>query len=331
MNFASSKSFRIVFLGIASILLILFVAYLGLGYYIYDLFTVVHPECGSVYMDGRRDFTPASFEGVYYPENTINVDAYLVSSFETVEFPAREDSNQISAWFVPAVEPSGRVVIVVHGADVCRRNTSVLLPGGMLANNGFDVLLIDLRNHGDSEVVGKGLTAGVTEYKDVLGAFDWLVSQGYAPGQIGVLGISLGSATSINAFGAEPQIAALWADSGFADIPTVLEDQLEMNGLPKLFSGAVLLVARLNGTSFDADVISPVISIQNHQGRPVTIVHGTDDEWVNVRSAYVLYEASGQAADLWIIADMRHVEAMFVYPEEYQARLIEFFDQALAK
>ena len=130
-------------------MLLALVAYFGIGYYIYDLFTTVHPRCGSVYMDGRREFTPSSFKGVYYPENNTDVQPYLVKNFETVEFPARGDGNTISGWFIPSTTPSDRVVIVVHGADVCRKNTTVLLSSGMLANNGFNVLSIDLRNHGD--------------------------------------------------------------------------------------------------------------------------------------------------------------------------------------
>lgn len=307
------------------------VVYYGIGYYIYDLFTATHPQCGSVYMDGRREFTPASFKGVYYPENDANVDAYLVDTFETVSFPARDDGNTISGWFVPSTTPSDRVVIVVHGADVCRRNTSVLLPSGMLANNGFNVLLIDLRNHGDSQVVSRRFTAGVTEYKDVLGAFDWLMAQGYQPEKIGVLGISMGGATVTNAFGEEPRLAALWEDSAFMDIPTVLEDQLQMNGMPLLFKNAVLTVAQLDGTNLNLEFLSPISEIKKTNGRPVAIVHGTEDEWVNVRAAYGLYEASNKSAELWIVEGTRHAEAMFVYPDEYRTRLVAFFEKALGK
>lgn len=322
---------RWIFWGAGGILLLAFTAYFGIGYYIYDLFTTVHPKCGSPYMDGRREFTPASFKGVYYDENNIDVTPYLVKNFETVEFPARTDGNTISGWFIPSVTPSDKVVIVVHGADVCRKNTSVLLPSGMLARNGFNVLNIDLRNHGDSQVVSKRFTAGVSEYKDVLGAFDWLRKKGYAAEKIGVLGISMGASTSINAFSEEPAIAALWADSAFADIPTVLDDQLNMNGMPLFFANAVLIVARLNGTNMDMDAISPIKSIQKLDGRPAMIVHGTKDEWVNVNSAYRLHDAAGKSAELWIIDGTRHVEGMFVYPNEYQKRLIAFFEKTLGK
>ncbi len=325
------KKSKWIFWGAGGTLLLAFIAYFGVGYYIYDLFTTVHPHCGSPYMDGRREFTPASFKGVYYEENNIDVTPYLVKNFETVEFPARDDGNTISAWFIPSTTPSDKVVIVVHGGDVCRQNTSVLLPSGMLANNGFNVLSIDLRNHGASQVVSKRFTAGVSEYKDVLGAFDWLRGKGYDAKNIGVVGISMGASSSMNAFGAEQQIAALWSDSAFADIPTVLDDQLTLNGMPLFFAKAVLVVARVNGTNMDMDAISPIRATQKFNGRAVMIVHGSKDEWVNVNSAYRLHDAAGKSAELWIIDGTRHVEGMFVHPEEYQKRLIAFFEKALGK
>lgn len=317
-------------IGGASVLLLALGAYFIFGYVIYDMVTVVHTHCESDYMEGRRDFTPANFKGIYdYPEINIDVTPYLMSTFETVSFPAREDGVNISAWLVSSETPTDRVVIVVHGGDVCRRNTSVLLPAGMLVNNGFDVLLIDLRNHGDSEVVTGRFTAGVTEYRDVLGAFDWLVAQGYEPEKIGLMGVSLGAATSVDAFGADPGIAALWADSSFADFSSVVDDQLALNGIPRFLKNAVFTAAWLDG--IDLEGVSPVVAITHQDGRPVMLVQGTADEWVNVEAAHRLYEASNQMAGLWIVEGTRHVEAMFVYPEEYTQSMIDFFNTALGE
>lgn len=312
------------------IVLVLVIAYFGFGYYMYNLMTVAHPNCESKYMDGRRDFTPSYFKGEYdYPEIDINVTPYLMDSYEDVTFTSREDNVRISGWFVPASTPSDKVIIVTHGGDVCKRNTSVLLPAGMLANNGFNVLLIDLRNHGASEVTSSRYTAGVEEYKDVLGAFDYLVAAGYAPAKIGLMGVSMGAATSLDAFGADTSIGAVWADSSFTDLPTVLEDQLAMYGLPNFMKYSVTIIANLQG--YDLNGISPIRSLQNNANRPVMIVQGTEDEWINVRSAEPLYQAAGENADIWIIDGTRHVEAMFVYPEEYQVKMVDFFNQALGE
>ncbi len=317
-------------IGFGIALLLAIGVYFALGYYIYSSMTAVHPNCASVYRDGRRDFTPSYFKGEYdYSEIEIDVTPYLMGSYEDVNFPSRGDNVNISGWFVPASTPSDKVVIVTHGGDVCKRNTSVLLPAGMLANNGFNVLLIDLRNHGSSDVVGERFTAGSEEYKDVLGAIDWLQSQGYDAREIGLMGVSMGAATSLNAFGADTSIAAIWADSSFTDIPAVLNDQLAMNGLPAFMKNAVLTVSKWDG--YDLNGISPIASVRNNANRPVMIVQGNQDEWISVAAAEPLYQAAGPNAELWIIEGTRHVEAMFLYPEEYQTRMVAFFENALGQ
>ena len=317
-------------IGLGGVLLLAVGIYFALGYYIYNLMTVSHPNCESVYMDGRRDFTPSYFKGEYdYEGINLDVTPYLMQSYEDVEFPSREDSVRISGWFVPASTPSDKTIIVTHGGDVCKRNTSVLLPAGMLANNGFNALLIDLRNHGASQVTGSRYTAGVEEYKDVLGAFDFLMKEGYAPEKIGLMGVSMGAATSLNAFGTDPSIGAIWADSSFTDLPTVLEDQLAMYSLPAFMKHSVLIIANLQG--YDLNGISPIGSVQNNANRPMYFVHGTQDEWISVAAAEPLYQASGTNAELWIIEGTRHVEAMFLYPKEYQTRMTSFFENALGQ
>ena len=69
------------------------------------------------------------------------------------------------------------MVVVVHGYTACRRDGWVLLAAGMLHRHGFAVLAIDLRNHGDSGRTGGRHTGGIRESADVLGAWDWLVTE----------------------------------------------------------------------------------------------------------------------------------------------------------
>ena len=96
-------------------------------------------------------------------------------------------------------------MILVHGLGGCKNAIDVLVPAGMLWRNGFSVLMIDLRNIGESDFVDGRSTAGNVEYQDVLGAWDWLIAdKGYRPEQVGIFGESLGGATALFAFAAEP-------------------------------------------------------------------------------------------------------------------------------
>jgi uncharacterized protein len=112
----------------------------------------------------------------------------------------------------------------VHGRNASKQNAiSGKLPqlAAELYAAGLAVLMIDLRGHGESE--GKRYTFGVHERRDVLGAVDFLLKHGFEPGQIGVLGISLGGAAVIRAALEEPAIGALVVESTFADINLLIE------------------------------------------------------------------------------------------------------------
>lgn len=103
--------------------------------------------------DGRPRFetvTPANlrFEigGVAH-----DFSRYEMPDFAEVRLPSRDPGIEIAAWFVSSTRGAGApAVILVHGLRASRHDPSVLVPAGMLHARGFAVLLIDLRDHGDS-------------------------------------------------------------------------------------------------------------------------------------------------------------------------------------
>ena len=121
----------------------------------------------------------------------------------------------------------------MHGLGGCKGAIDVLVPAGMLWRNGFNVLLIDLRVIGDSTFEDGRSTIGNVEYRDVLGAWDWLVNEkGFDPQRIGILANSLGGANANYAFTAEPRMAALFLQSTFGNLQQVIARKLARNGYP---------------------------------------------------------------------------------------------------
>ena len=166
-------------------------------------------------------------------------------AFEDVRFTAHGDGTEIAGWFIPSVR-SRRAVVLVHGKDANRtreldKDLGDDIPGEFpdlavaLSRNGFSVLMIDLRGHGQSGRARFGF--GRTERLDVRGAVDRLVARGFRPGRIGVLGISMGAATGIGATSEDDRIGALVADSSFAELASLVETHwTSVTHLPALFS-----------------------------------------------------------------------------------------------
>ena len=125
-------------------------------------------------------------------------------AFEDVAFTATDDVD-LKGWFIPAGRRSrGPTVLFVHGwlwnrmgnvagrVPFTDRDVDFLPPTKALHDAGFNVLLFDLSNHGES---GRRLplTFGPWEARDFVGAVRYLRTRPDVDGErIGVVGTSMG-------------------------------------------------------------------------------------------------------------------------------------------
>jgi uncharacterized protein len=318
------------------VLAVIVVLLLGAGYaaggaVVYNQLSLVKPRCENYSDPAWLANTPADFTAV--GTSDIDLSPYFMSTYETVSFPSRTDNVTISGWYMPvADEANAPTVILVHGLNDCRRSAYILMPAGMLNRADFNTLVIDLRNHGDSQIIDGRYAAGTMEYRDVLGAWDWLVNEkGFAPERIGLFGTSLGAATVLIALGEELRITAAWEDSSFADINVAVTAELERSGFPTFLSSAGIFMGRVI-SGRDISSKSPLAAMQNLDGRALFITHGTADERLSVQYAADLaaaIQAQGESVESWIVEGSDHVRAMFDQTAEYESRLITFFQQSL--
>ncbi len=252
-------------------------------------------------------------------------------AFESVTFPARVDATAISAWHIAARGTAGettRAIILVHGMGGCRTcefQGKVLEFAKAMNARGFAILMIDLRGHGMS---GPGrFTFGLLERRDVLGAVDYMLGRGFKPGRIGVLGISMGAASSIGAAAEEPAIGALVEDSGYSDLNPLLQVEFpRSSGLPLFFLPGTLAAARLIAGA-DISQAVPVRDIVKIAPRPVMVIHARGDALVPFGQAAELAGAAGVEA--WITPADGHARSYAASPAEYAARVGDFFDRSL--
>jgi uncharacterized protein len=309
---------------VAAVVLVL-AAYLGAGYVVYDKLSTVgapRPE--------EAANTPTRFTVSDSRWKTFDTTPFLMPRYQAVSFPSRGDHVPLAGWYVEN-RPGAPVVIVVHGIRESRHDGKVLTAAGMLARGGYNVLLFDLRNHGDSGRDGGRTSMGNREYRDVLGAWDWLIgSRHYSAGRIGVFAMSLGAGTSLTAFAQEPRLAALFADSPFANLEEIARSELARKHYPGVLWYSTVIVARAQGV--DLTEHEPADAIRRARGRPIFIVHGDADRRISVGQTRELEAlARSEHADLatWITRGVEHCGSEFVYTAGYEARLLGFFRRAL--
>ncbi len=315
--------------GVVLVAAFLLVAYLIASYVVYDTLSAVTGECHPE--DAAN--TPQHFTA-----NGIDAAVtarYAMPAPQDVEFHSRDPhipNLVLRAWWIPGRTPGGPTVILVHGVKSCRRDPNVLMPAGMLQGHGFGVLLMDMRDHGDSDDEDLRFAAGTEEYLDVLGAWDWLVAQGVPAPKIGILGMSFGSATTVIAGGEEPRVQAVWEDSSFADMGQAIRDYLTHEGYPTFLEPGGLAMAKVVAGD-DLTSKGPLLEIPNYAGRPLAIVHGAADTLLDPHDAEELRDAAlASGVDLrvfWLVPGMDHTRAVIEMPDAYEPRLVDFFTGTL--
>ena len=308
------------------IILLAGVGYIGIGLSLHGILTDISNGCRN------RSNRPDVFSDVtdYFDPANPDLTQYFMQEYETVTFESREAGLNLSGWYVPG-EADGPAVISVHGIGSCKYSVVNLTQAGMLNKAGYSVLVMDVRDAGDSDFEDGRSAIGNEEYLDVLGGFDWLQSEKmHTPDQIGILGNSLGAATALIAFSQEPDLAAAFVDSPFDNLPQIIREELSREGYPQFLYASGLIAARLRGD--DIAFNNPHNAIDNANGRPIFIVHGTGDTRIGVHHSEQLGQRGiDQGADVtvWIEDGFEHVKMVGQIPEEYERRLVSFFDQAL--
>jgi alpha-beta hydrolase superfamily lysophospholipase len=279
--------------------------------------------------------TPADFPGQWRADASLVIDStpYQYADFSDVVIDSTTPGLELRGWWSPPTMPDHGAVLIVHGRNACRGDPQVLVPAGMLHHAGFGVLLIDLRDNGQSDREDGHWAGGVDEWQDVDGAWRWLQSQGFDADEIGLMGVSMGTGAISLAMAREPAMAAAFLDSPWADLSSEAAFLAGTQGLPGWIVPGVLAMGQLiSGDELLG--LSPERGFRESlAGRPVVIVHGESDRIIDVEQGKRLAEAareSGSPVDLWLLPGVEHVQAVFVATAEYQDRLLTFFTQRLA-
>lgn len=243
--------------------------------------------------------------------------------FETVSFQSA-DGLRLSGWWMPHERPRG-VIVGSHGHG--GQKDELLGIGSRSWRAGYSVLLFDFRGRGESDPWPQTLISREVEDLQAAVAF----ARGRAPGaRVGLIGFSMGAAVALLAAAADPDVAAVVADSSFTSgrdavahgVRSVLRMAPEI-----LILAADEVVQRRHGYRFSS--ARPLDAVARIAPRPVLIIHGAADTTVPVEHAHRLYAAAGEPRELWVADGAEHCGAYFADRQTYCGRVVGFFDQYL--
>ncbi|MDF2724325.1 MAG: BAAT/acyl-CoA thioester hydrolase C-terminal domain protein [Paenibacillus sp.] len=246
-------------------------------------------------------------------------------AYEEIMFWSRDQAVQLHGWFLPAAAKPKMTIIFAHGYRDNRliKHVYTLHLAKALVKQGYNAILFDFRNCGESG--GTLTTIGLDEQQDVLGAIDWCKRHTKQP--IGLIGYSMGAATSLLAAAQSDDVAGVIADSPFSDLNRYLLDNLSVwSKLPKYpFSPLMVLAIRFIMRK-NPQLVKPIASLQRIYPRPVLFIHGDRDSAIPYSNSAAMYRRHSDAFSLWQVAGASHIGSYRLYPQEYTDRVIDFFD-----
>jgi fermentation-respiration switch protein FrsA (DUF1100 family) len=251
-------------------------------------------------------------------------------SVERVTFEA-SDGVPLVGWFVPGHD-DGATIVVSHGSGTNGATAYPLV--AFLNRAGYNVFVFDHRAHGQSG--GAATTIGPLEVGDMRGAVAYVRSRpDVDPERIGAMGCSMGSAVSIGAAAEDPALQAVVAESVYADMGELWMrfGYVGIRGTSLHWSWGLPLrwMTRL-WTGYPVATFKPEALIGRISPRSVLIIHGENDNAAcTVADARRLYRAARDPKELWIVPGAGHCSAYATVPEEYEQRVLAFFERALSE
>jgi fermentation-respiration switch protein FrsA (DUF1100 family) len=261
-------------------------------------------------MDERDpiDQTPADF-GLAYDDVTVTTP----------------DGLKLVGWYVPS--QNGAAIMAQHGYTSDR--IELLEEAAMLNKHGYGVLLTTVRAHDLSE--GELISFGFYEMQDLEAWYQHLLTRGDVdPDRIGLLGNSMGGSLVIQYAVQNKDIRATVAHSAFSSLDDTVATSIEyFTDLPAFpFAPAIVFWAEQE-VGFNSSEVSAKTWISNLSPRPVLLLHGGADTVISAESGQLLYDAAGEPKELWFEPELGHTEFDTSLPEQYEMRVVGFFDRYL--
>ncbi len=234
-----------------------------------------------------------------------------------------DDNIKLSSWWVPAQNPSEKVIIMLHGYPADKAN---LLPWSKFLHEEYNLFFLDFRYFGESE--GSMTTVGYKEQQDLKAAIDYLNEKDFT--KIGAMGFSLGGAVGILTAGKQEGLKAIVSDSAFANIDLMSHEfyknlfvlKYPLTFLTKLWA-QIFLGINLNEIAPEISAINLTI--------PILLIHSKKDQTISFENALRIQKGlkDNPKAEFFFPEEGVHGGLSANIQVEYEERVIKFFKRSL--
>ena len=215
-----------------------------------------------------------------------------------------------------------KVVIISHGHGDNKYTGIRFLQ--TFRNLGYTTVIYDLRGHGE-ENASHICTMGLNESKDLIEVLEEIRKR-YPKAQIGLHGLSMGCATTVNALQYKPDVDFVIADCGYGILKDVCTDELKKVKAPKwMFYPVDHYNKRHYG--YSAKSVNPIDALVDNE-IPILFIHGTDDETISFHQSEWMHDLNkGEMKEIYLVPGVAHAKAWDHDPAEYERVIAEFLQK----
>jgi fermentation-respiration switch protein FrsA (DUF1100 family) len=245
-------------------------------------------------------------------------------AYESVTLTA-DDGIELAGWYMTSRNRAA--VVVLHGSGSTRSN--VLDQAAVIAKNGFGVLMIDARGHGDS--AGDAMDFGWHGDDDLGAATRYLVSRADVdPRRIGAVGLSMGGEEAIGATATNRTLRAVVAEGAIGRVAADLGWLSDAYG----WRGAVqerleelqdVLTSALAATSPPRSLSSAISQSRDVQFLLITAGQRPDER----HAADELAAAAPGRVAIWTVAGAGHTDGLGTNSTGWEQRVVRFLHREL--
>lgn len=243
--------------------------------------------------------------------------AYQDVSFRT------SDGLTLRGWWVPGTRH--QTVVMIHGLS--NNRSEPFNKAGYLHQAGYNLLVFDLRGHGQSD--GSGTTMGYLELRDSSAAV--AEARSLDPGPIALFGYSLGASIALEEGAADPGVIAVVEDSGFSSVGDVFLARFsEVTRLPNLPWAAPLVAFGQADIGTSLWNVRP-IAASALLDKPLLAIIGSADTIVPPAEGLAIYAAAPGPKQLLVVPGAGHVQAYSAANAEYERAVLDFLSRSFAQ
>ena len=282
------------------------IAYFMIGNYFFNI--ALNPNTSKEFVLGETE----EIRDVWLNQNA--KDVYITTSNNgNLELHAYEINKNSDVW-----------AIVIHG--YYGKGQDMVYFAKEYYNRGYNVLVVDLRGHGESE--GDYIGMGWHDRLDIIDWTNYIINKN-PNSKIILHGVSMGAATVMMATGEDlpGNVKVAIEDCGYTSIWDEFEMQLKilynLPAFPALNAASAVCRVRAGYMLEEGSCVEQVKKSKT----PTLFIHGDQDRFVPFEMLDVVYESANCEKQKLIVEGAAHAQASSINPQLYWKTINAFINK----